>query len=378
MTLDVVVVGAGVVGLACAAEGARRGLATLVVERHPSFGQETSSRNSEVVHSGIYYPRGSLKARLCVEGNRNLAALCEREGVWFRRCGKLVVAVTPDEIPELEEIRRRGEGNGVEGLRMLDAREALALEPDIACVAALLVPSTGILDSHELMRSFIRRAKERGADIACGVSLAGAERIPGGYRLALREQAGEVTPVECRFVVNAAGNSSDDVAALFGIDVDAAGYRLRHNRGHYFRVAPGRGRRVSRLVYPVPPPKFASIGIHITLDRGGQVKLGPDAEYLDPSVPEAEWYRFDESRTGRFFAAVSRYFPALRPGDLAPDQVGVRPKLQGPGEEVRDFVIAEESARGLPGLVNLVGIESPGLTCAAEIGGMVGDLLTSG
>ena len=371
MTPDVVIVGAGVVGLACAAESASRGFSTLLVERHESFGRETSSRNSEVVHSGIHYPPGSLKARLCVTANRNLYGACERDGVWIRRCGKLVVAVTPEEIPKLEEIFRRGEVNGVEGLRMLEAREALALEPNISCTAALLVPPAGIVDSHELMRSYIHRAKENGADIVYSVSLVGAEKTAAGFKLRLRESGGDTTQIDCRYVVNAAGNSCDDVASFFGIDVDAAGYRLHPNRGHYFRVAPERGRLVSRLIYPVPPQKLTSIGIHITLDKAGQVKLGPDAEYIDPALGESEWYKFDETRRDRFFEAVVRYFPALRRDDLTPDQVGVRPKIQKPGEEASDFIIAEESSRGLPGLVNLIGIESPGLTCAAEIARMV-------
>jgi L-2-hydroxyglutarate oxidase LhgO len=259
---------------------------------------------------------------------------------------------------------------------MLDAREARALEPAISCVAALLVPSTGLVDSHELMRAYLVRAKEGGADVVYGVSLEGAEKVAGGYLLRLREHSGETTEMECRLVVNAAGNSCDEVAGRFGIDVDAAGYRIHHNRGHYFRVRRAGGEVVSRLIYPVPPVRFASLGIHITLDKAGQVRLGPDAEYLDPALPEGEWYKFEAGRMQRFFEAVVRYYPALKMEDLTPDQVGVRPKLQGPGEEVRDFVITEESGRGLPGLVNLIGIESPGLTSSAEIARMVfGELL---
>lgn len=391
MNPDVVIVGAGVVGLACAAESSSRGLPTLLVERHPSFGQETSSHNSEVIHSGIYYPANSLKARLCVPANRNLYEQCERDGVWTRRCGKLVVAVSPDELPALEAIHAKGVVNGVEGLRMLDGREVSALEPEISCVAALSVPSTGLVDSHELMRSYLRRAKEHGADVAYGVTLIGAEKIAGGFRLRLSESRGSgtgsaapaapgpETKIECRIVVNAAGISCDTVASLFGIDVDAAGYRIHPNRGHYFQLASARYRPVSRLIYPVPPPKMTGIGIHITLDRAGRIRLGPDTEYIAASVPPEEWYRFDESKKDSFYKAVVRYFPALRREDLSPGQVGVRPKIQKPGEDPRDFIIAEESSRGLPGLVNLIGIESPGLTCSAEIARMVfGELMESG
>ncbi len=376
MNTDVVIIGAGVVGLACAAETASKKLATLVLERHASFGQETSSHNSEVIHSGIYYPTSSFKARLCVPANRALYDYCEREGVWTRRCGKLVVAVSDEEVPQLEAIHTNGTGNGVDGLRMLDAREARSLEPNIACVAALHVPSTGLVDSHELLRSYLRRATSNAADIVYNTSMEGAERAPGGYKLRVREEGGESTNIGCRYVVNAAGNASDDVAAMFGIDVDAAGYRIHHNRGHYYRVAHARGALVSRLIYPVPPVKFTSIGIHITLDRGGQVKLGPDAEYIDPEIPESEWYRFDDNRRGMFHESVVRYFPALQLEDLSPDQVGIRAKIQKPGELAKDFIINEESARGLPGLVNLIGIESPGLTCSAEIAKMVSNLIT--
>ena len=368
MDFDVIIVGGGVVGLACARESAKRKFSTLLIERHDSFGQETSSRNSEVIHSGIYYPIGSLKAKLCVAGNRRMYEECERFGVWYKKCSKLVVAVTPEEEPEVEKLYKRGLANGVEGLQILDVQQAVKLEPNIACRSAMLVPSTGIVDSHELMKAYLHEAKEQGADIVFGIQCNGAEHKQDGYELILKEHGGATQTLTAQFVINAAGLSADKVAKLFGIDIDAAGYRLHPNRGHYYRVSPAKSRMVSRLIYPVPHQQIVSLGIHVGLDRAGQCRLGPDAEYLD-NVSEDRWYNFDDSHERRenFFKAASRYFPALEPNDLSADQVGVRAKVQRPGEPVKDFIIQEETKRGLPGLVNLIGIESPGLTSAAEI-----------
>jgi len=373
--IDVTIIGGGVVGLACAVECAQHKLRTMLVERHDSFGQETSSRNSEVIHSGIYYPTGSIRARLCLPGNETMYADCQRLDVWHRRCGKLIVAVEDDEIPELEKLFERGKVNGLTGLDLLDERDARKLEPNIACRKAILVPSTGIVDSHELMKAYLAEARNLGADCLFGIDFLGAEPTSGGYSLEFRDMRGEKMTISSAMVINAAGLSAPAVAAKFGIDIAAAGYALHPNRGHYYRVSMTRSKMVSRLVYPVPPPKLLGLGIHITIDRAGQVKLGPDTEYVEHTTPESEWYKFDDSRKEKFYTAVVRYFPSLSREDLTPDQVGVRPKLQAPGEPLRDFVIQEESSRGLPGLVNLVGIESPGLTCAREIGREVGKLL---
>ncbi len=367
MDADVVIIGGGVVGLACAFESAARKYRTLLVERHESFGQETSSRNSEVIHSGIYYPTGSLKARLCLAGNKTTYDDCADFGVWHNRCGKLVVAVSPDEVPEIERIHQRGTANGVQGLRILSGTEARKVEPAIECHAALDVPSTGILDSHELMKAYLHEARSAGADISFGVEFLGGEKKGGAFALCLKDTTGDEIRLSTGVVVNAGGVQADRVAQSFGIDTDAAGYRVHPNRGHYYSVSMSKSRLVSRLVYPVPNPRLTDLGIHITLDRSGQMKLGPDAEYIAPGVPPAEWYKFDDTRREKFHRAVSRYFPALQPEDLSPDQVGVRSKIQAPGAPVADFVVRNERERGLPGLVNLIGIESPGLTCAREI-----------
>jgi L-2-hydroxyglutarate oxidase LhgO len=367
MDVDVLIIGGGVIGLACAAESSSHHYGTLLVERHESFGQETSSRNSEVVHSGIYYTPGSLKAQLCLAGNRTTYAECERLGVWHNRCGKLIVAVVPEEKPELENIYTRGLANGLEGLKLLEEREARKIEPNIRCHSAIYVPSTGVVDSHELMKAYMQEAKSAGGDFAFGVEYVGAKTKGSAYEISLKDTTGESIQVTARIVVNAAGLFADAVAASFGIETGSAGYRIYPNRGHYYRVSSARSRLVSRLVYPIPNRHLTGLGIHITLDRAGQLRLGPDAEYLDRSTPVSDWYKFEDNRSEKFFQAAARYFPALEPTDLTPDQVGVRPKIQGPGDPVKDFIVKEESDRGLPGLINLIGIESPGLTCAREI-----------
>ena len=367
MNIDVLIIGGGIIGLACAAESTKHGYSTILIERHESFGQEASSRNSEVIHSGVYYVPGSLKARLCLAGNRTTYAECERLGVWYRRCGKLIVAITPDEEQELENIYRRGIENGVEGLEILTADQVKKLEPYIDCFSAIYVPSTGIVDSHELMKAYLQEAKLKGANIVFGVRFSEVVSAHNGFTLRFVDTTGESVEMEARSVINAAGLFADKVARSFGIDIDNAGYRIYPNRGHYYRVSSAKSKLVSRLVYPVPSPKLVGLGIHITIDKAGQCKLGPDAEYMDGSIPEQRWYAFDDTRREKFYRAGSRYFPSLELEDLSPDQVGIRPKLQGPNDPIKDFVIAEESARGLPGLVNLLGIESPGLTCASEI-----------
>ncbi|MBI4548515.1 MAG: NAD(P)/FAD-dependent oxidoreductase [Ignavibacteriae bacterium] len=370
MTVDVLIIGGGIIGLACAAESAKRGYSTILIERHESFGQEASSRNSEVIHSGIYYVPGSLKARLCLAGNTTMYAECERLGVWYRRCGKFIVAVTPDEVPDLEKIYQRGIENGVQGLEVLTGEQVKKLEPHIRCSSAIYVPSTGIVDSHELMKAYLHEARSHGADIVFGVRFSEVISAQHGFTLCMQEASGEKVEMQTRFVINAAGLFADKVAQAFGIDIDQAGYRIHPNRGHYCRVSLAKSRFISHLIYPIPHPQLVSVGIHIGIDRAGQCRLGPDAEYMDGSIPETEWYKFDPDESGRrekFYRAGVRYFPSLELEDLSPDQVGIRPKLQGPNDPIRDFVIAEESAHGLPGLVNLIGIESPGLTCACEI-----------
>lgn len=372
MDADAIVVGAGVVGLACARELAARHHQVILIERHERFGVEASSRNSEVVHAGIYYPAGTLKATLCARGNRSLYAWCAAHDVPHRRVGKLVVAAAAAEEVHLETILRQARENGVETLRAISAHEARAIEPHVRATAAIWSPDSGIVDSHVLMASLLADAAARGCTVAWRHAVVGVDPINGGYRVAAESGSGERADVSARWVVNSAGLEADAVAAMAGFDVEACGYRLHYARGHYFRVHPRKGGLASHLIYPVPDR--AGLGIHVTVDLAGGIRLGPDVEYLSERVQD---YRVVAVLREKFYAAAARYLDGLEPHDLAPDLAGIRPKLQGPGEGFRDFVVREEVGRGRPGWVNLVGIESPGLTCALEIGAMVGDLLES-
>ena len=364
----VTVIGGGVVGLAIAARLAPRHPDLVIVERRERHGQETSSRNSEVIHGGMYYPAGSLKARLCVEGNRETYAIAERHGVPVNRCGKLITATTEDELPALERILALGTANGVV-LRRLTADEVRAMEPNVASVGALYSPNTGVMSAHGMMDHFLHAATAAGAVFQPRSEVTAIERAPDGYRLTLGRGAGAESFTSER-VVNAAGLEADTIAALAGIDVDAAGYRLHYVKGSYFSVGGGKRGLVSRLVYPVPGA--VSLGVHALVDIAGRTKFGPDAEYLPDRRLD---YRVDESKRAAFARAVTKLVPAIGEADLEPDTSGIRPKLQAPGEPPRDFVIREEADRGLPGFVSLVGIDSPGLTSAPAIARYVEELL---
>jgi L-2-hydroxyglutarate oxidase LhgO len=364
----VAVIGAGVVGLAVAARLAPRHPELVVLERHPRHGQETSSRNSEVVHGGMYYPTGSLKARLCVEGNEQLYAFCEAHQVPCRRIGKLIVAVEPEEMPALERLWALGRANGVD-MTQLTAAEAHALEPHVRSVGALFSPNTGIVNAHALMDALLHQARRAGAILQPRSEVVALARTGDGYRLDVRSADG-LESFTAERVVNAAGLDADLVAGLAGIDVDAAEYRQHPCKGSYFSVAAGKSGLVSRLVYPLPG--HVSLGVHAVIGLEGRLRFGPDAEYLPDRVRD---YRVDEGKRAAFGEAIRRLVPEIRDEDIDPDMSGIRPKLQGPGQGVRDFVIAEEGARGLPGLVNLVGIDSPGLTASLAIAEHVERLL---
>jgi L-2-hydroxyglutarate oxidase LhgO len=354
------IVGAGVVGLAVAARLAPRFPETVVLERRERHGTETSSRNSEVIHAGMYYPAGTLKARLCVRGKHLLYELCERQGVPHRRITKLVVATAPAETVELERLLALGRANGAE-LTMLTADECRRLEPAVPAVAGLFSPTTGIVSAHGLMDALLHEARRHGAILQPRAELVGVERRDRDYLLEIRTPDG-VESLTSERVVNAAGLDSDTVAALAGIDVAAAGYRLYWWKGSYFAVSGPKARLLSRLVYPVPA--HVSLGVHAVLGLDGRVRFGPDADHLPLRGHD---YAVDEAKRGEFGEAVRRIVPAILDENLTPDIAGIRAKLQGPGEGFRDFVIAEEKARGRPGFLSLVGIDSPGLTSALAI-----------
>jgi len=368
--VDVVVVGGGVVGLAVAAALARAGRSLLLLERREDFARETTARSSEVVHAGLYYPIGSLKAQLCVAGREALYERCERLGIPHRRLGKLVVASDPAERALLEELARRGTRNGAPGLELLDAAAVRRLEPALRAEAALLSPATGIVDARALALSYAAEAEACGAILLLRREVLAIEARAGGFRVESAGPEGETDAVACGALVNAAGLAGDAVARRAGFDVDARGYRLHLCKGDYFALAPGAPLRLSRLVYPVPAGP--GLGIHATLDLAGRIRFGPDAEYV-----ERARYDVDPGKAETFARAAGRYLPGLEARWLSPDYAGLRPKLAGPGEPFRDFVVAEESRAGFPGFVNLLGIESPGLTAAPAIADRVAALLRS-
>jgi L-2-hydroxyglutarate oxidase LhgO len=345
------VVGAGIVGLALARRLAAAGREVVILEAADRFGTGASSRNSEVIHSGIYYSAGSLKARLCVEGRRALYAYCEARGVAFRRCGKLIVASDPSQLGALRELQARGLANGVEDLEWLGPEAARALEPALRCAAALLSPSTGIVDTHGAMRAMLQDAEDAGAMLVLRSPVLGGGAVPGGIGL----DVGGDAPMRLKAgqVFNCAGLGANALAAGIGGVRPGSVPPLRMAKGSYFSL--GAPAPFSRLVYPVP--EAAGLGVHLTLDLGGQARFGPDVEWV-----EAENYDVEIRRCEGFHAAIRQYWPDLPDGALQPAYAGIRPKLQGPGEPARDFLVQGERDHGVPGLFNLLGIESPGLT----------------
>jgi len=365
--VDALVVGAGVIGLAVARELARAGREVVVVEQAGAIGTGTSSRHSEVIHAGLYYAPGSLKARLCVEGRDALYVYCAERGIAHRRCGKLVVAVTVDELPALEALHAQALVNGVHDVRRIEGAAAQAMEPALRAVAALHSPSTGIVDSHALMLALQGDAEDAGTAFAFHSPFDGAVARGDGFEV--RIGGADPMRLQARRLVNAGGLYADAVASrIEGLEPRHVP-RLRFCRGHYFALA-GRA-PFSRLVYPLH--NRAGLGTHFTLDLGGQGRFGPDVEWLPEGA--AEDYTVDGSRANVFERDIRHYWPGLRDGALLPAYSGIRPKVVGPGEPAADFRIDGPGLHGVPGLVNLFGIESPGLTSSLAIAAAVRALL---
>ncbi len=355
-SVECVVAGAGAVGLAVARAMSEAGREVLVLERASTFGTETSSRNSEVIHAGIYYDPGSLMARLCIAGRKALYAYCGSRAIPYRACGKLIVATSANEVSQLGEIAGRARSNGVDDIAFLTQREAAKLESALACESALLSPSTGILDSHAYMLSLLADAEGAGATFAPRSPLLRAKSVHKGLEL----YAGGDDPVElrCRILVNAAGIDAPAVAArITGL---AAKYvpAPYYAKGNYF--TPAGGAPFSRLIYPVPVP--GGLGVHLTLDLGGRPRFGPDVEWIEDVD-----YNVDPRRAEGFYAAIRRYWPDIPDGCLVPDYAGIRPKIVPPSVSKQDFRIDGPNNHNVPGLVNLFGIESPGLTASLAI-----------
>jgi L-2-hydroxyglutarate oxidase LhgO len=352
--LDAVVIGAGVVGLAVARELAAAGREVVILEAEDAIGTHTSSRNSEVIHAGIYYPKDSLKARACVEGRHLLYAYCRSHGVPHRRCGKLIVATDAAQVAELESIRAKAHANGATDVARIPKEEAIAMEPELYCVAALHSPSTGIIDSHALMLAYLGDAEAHGAMLAVKSPVQGA-RVSGDG-IEIRVAGSE--PVLARTVINSAGLRAPTVAKLISGYPSQLAPRELYAKGNYYSLT--RKSPFQRLVYPVPEP--GGLGVHVTLDLAGQARFGPDVEWV-----ERISYDVDPRRAARFYAAIRRYWPGLPDDSLAPGYAGIRPKTSGPGEPASDFEIQGPRRHGIAGLVQLFGIESPGLTASLAL-----------
>ena len=362
---EVAIIGAGVIGLAVAAEISRRKRDVVVLEQHSSFGQETSSRSSEVIHAGIYYARDSLKARLCVEGNRLLYRLCETVSIPHKRIGKLIVAKNAAELDDLERLSRRARDNGVEDIRYLSRAELDALGPKLTAAGALHSPSTGIVDSHSLMKRLEYEANRQGALFSYDTKVLGIERQAGGYVLDIADANGEATRLRAEIVVNCAGLSAEDVAAMVGLDTARLGCAVQYWKGEFCKVRNRRALPADVLVYPV---QGFSVGIHTVVDLQGEVKLGPKNYPIEKKID----YAIDARHKQDFYETCKPFFPLLELDDLTPDMAGISPALEAPRE---DWLIAHEEGNGLPGFVNLIGLKSPALTACLAIARHVGDCI---
>lgn len=362
MDVDVVVIGAGVVGLACAAALARRGDSVIVLEAGRGIGGGVSARNSEVIHGGMYYPHDSLRRRFCIEGRRELYRYLAARGVAHRKTGKLIVAVEDAETPKIEAIYRQGVENGVENMTLIDGAAARAMEPNLKVTAAVVSPETGLIDSHGYMLALEGEIEDAGGAVVLATPV---ERITllagGGFRVVTG--GAEPAEIDCRQVVNSAGLHAQAVAR--GVEGLAPAHvpQLTLAKGNYFTCL---GKPAfSRLIYPAPVE--GGLGVHVTLDLAGRMRFGPDVEWLETRDPDAVDYAVDPKRADVFYAAIRRYWPGLPDGALAPDYSGLRPKLSGKGEPAQDFRIDGPEVHGLEGLINLFGIESPGLTSSPAI-----------
>lgn len=369
--VDIIIVGAGVVGLAVAAELAQRipDASTIVMEKHEQFGWETSSRNSEVIHAGMYYPTGSLKAKICVDGNPRLYEFCEKHNVPHCRIGKLIIAREQSDIPLIEGILKQGITNGVQGLEMIGKDQIQKMEPHISAIAALHSLNTGIIDSHKLMASLESIATNGGTMIAYRNEIKDVTYRNNQYEVTYTGPDGQDDTLACRWFINCAGLYADVISALLGIDVEKEKYRIYPCKGEYFSLPVGKSALVSHLVYPSPLKALKGLGIHVTKSLDGRTRLGPSAFYVDSKTD----YDVDPTHKDSFYQAAKTYLPFIEMDDLQPDMSGIRAKRQAPDAPVADFIIRQETDRGLPRFINLVGIESPGLTGCLSIANMVVD-----
>lgn len=359
---DIIIIGAGVIGLAVAAEIAKPGLSVFILEKNPTHGSGTSSRNSEVVHGGMYYPERSLKASLCVAGRMLLYEIAAKNNIPYKKIGKLIVATKPEETEEIERLHENARKNGVFSTELIGARKIAEMEPNIKASAALFSPETGIISAHALMNHLLLQAQNKYAQFVYNTTVVRIEKESGGYRIFTRGSKGETFEIFSSSVVNAAGLESDTIANMAG-----GSYQLHYCKGDYCSISGVKQGTVRKLIYPVPEKNHVGLGVHLTMDLAGRLKLGPDTAY----IPRREDYTVAPEKASLFFQGARKFLPFLKEENVSPDMSGIRPKLQGPADNFRDFVIREDS----PGFVNLVGIESPGLTSSPAIARMVKKIL---
>jgi len=370
--IDIVVIGAGAVGLAIAAEIADNKKSIFVLEKEDNFGKHTSSRNSEVIHAGIYYMPDSLKAKLCIEGNSLVYQICQENNIAHKRITKIIVATSEGQITDLYKLYKNAKTSGCQGLEMLNKLQIEKLQRNVTAEAGILSPNTGIFDTHSFMKYFITKATHNGVEISYNSEVVDIKKTLDGYEIGVLDSNKEKFSFVAQVVINSAGLFSDKVAEMAGIDIKKYGYELKYCKGQYFRVSGKSKNLVDRLVYPVPRPRGHSLGIHAGLDLSGNLRFGPDEHYMKEKNIN---YDVDESQKKAFFDSVSKYLPMVKFEDFYPDTAGIRPKLQGENDGFKDFVIKEEVALGLEGFINLIGIESPGLTASPAIAKMVKGML---
>ena len=359
---DITIIGAGVIGLALAAEIARPDLSIFILEKNHAHGGGISSRNSEVIHGGLYYPTESLKASLCVEGNRMLYEIAGKNHIPHRKTGKLIVAVSREDEDDIERLYANGRANGVTDLQLISGKQVANMESNVAARAALHAPNTGIISVHDLLNYFLVSAQNQKAQIVCNTKVTSIEKEARHYRIYSQNTQGKSFEFSSAVVINAAGLESDTIANMTG-----GNYQLHYCKGDYCSISGVKPGIVQRLIYPVPTRKHTGLGVHLTMDLNGRYKLGPDATYID----RKEDYNVAPEKAELFFQSASKFLPFLSKGNIHPDMAGIRPKLQGPCDDFRDFVIKEDAS----GFINLVGIESPGMTGSPAIAQYVRKML---
>ncbi|OGX57394.1 MAG: hypothetical protein A2447_03735 [Omnitrophica WOR_2 bacterium RIFOXYC2_FULL_38_12] len=365
---EITIIGAGIVGLASSYFLSNDQKDIMVLEKQHSFGQDTSSRNSEVIHAGLYYPKNSLKSLMCLRGKELLYKLCQENNIGHKKTGKMLVASEKEEIAKIEAIHKNSTACGIKNLYFIDKAQIKKLEPNVQAETALFSPDSGIVDSHFVMKHFYDASKKRGVEFAFNIEAIGITRKHDYYEVTVREPDGEEFSFETNILINSAGLYSDKVAEMAGIDIEKSSYKIHYSKGQYFRVSNPGKLSIKHLVYP-PPSKF-DLGIHATPDLAGGLRLGPDAKYVD-SID----YKVNINDKDIFFNSARRFIPGLKPDNIIPDTAGIRAKLQSPKDDFRDFVITNEEDKGFPNFINLLGIESPGLTSCLSIAEKVKDLI---